>query len=277
MVNKRIKQYGTVVFTALILLILFGSLFIGIMGTVTSLSFMISTWYLDQNVINEAKELEKYQKLIFETKIFESIINDLKEDSDSVSELYSVGFMAFIVSVTITFISTAVLTKYRRELEGSTGNYLRLKLSLTQLTILFSIMFAISLVFISSLSFLMILKNQTILLFVSNLATIEDKTPTLLLLKDFFISSRFDLFLNTLNASFFALIGFTLLISKTIQFMNNEKATLVSESCIFASFFLLLVWIVFFIFIIGIEPAPTLSNPVEGTNLFDTSDGWLKP
>lgn len=265
------------IFVVTILFLLFGSFVVGIMGTVIGLSFMISTWYLDRDIINEIKDLELSQETIFETDLFESIINNLKQSSDSVSELYVIGYVTFIVSIIVVSVPGIILFKFRRDFEGLSGSYLRLKLSATQLTIIFSIMFAISLIFISSLSFMIISKNQTILLFISNLISIEDSTKSLLLLEELLISSRFEILVNVFNASFFALLGISMLFAKIIQFLNNEKVTLVSEGYIFASFFLLLFWIPAFLGVIGIDPAPSLSNPVGESNLFENSDIWFSP
>jgi len=217
------------------------------------------------------------QETIFETELFESIIDNLEQNSDSTSSVYVIGYATFIISIIVAIILGSILFKFRRELEGSSGNYLRLKLSATQLTIIFSIMFAISLIFISSLSFVITSKNQTVLLIMSNLINMENSTQTLLLLEGTLSSSQSEVFLNVFNAAFFALLGISMLFAKIIQHINNDKAVLASESYIFASFFLLGIWIPVFLFLIGIDPTPSLSNPVVESNLFENSDTWFNP
>ena len=114
----------------------------------------------------------------------------------------------------------------------------------------------------------MISKNQTMLLFISDLINMKNNTQSLLLLEELLSSTRFDILLNVFNALYFALMGIVFLFAKIVQFFNNEKATLISEGCIFASLFLLLIWIPIFVSLIGVDPAPSLSNPINESYLF---------
>lgn len=255
-----------------ILAFLFMFFIAGVAGSVFGLSFMISTWYLDRNTINEIEDLERIQETIFETELFETISNDLNQFSDSTSEVYVIGLVLFIVSIIIAFSLGMILYKFRREFESASGNYLRLRVSSMQLTIIFSVMIAISLIFISSLSFTVISKNQTIFLMISNLINNENSTQTLLILHDVLRSSRTGVLLNVFNASFFGLMGIAMLFAKITQYVYNERANLVTEGYIFATILLVAVWAYVFVFLIGIDPAPSVSNPISDLNVFENSN-----
>ena len=251
-----------------------GIIFVVLMGSTIGViigsSLMISTWYSDRNIIDDIATLEYAQTNFFDSELFEQTIKNFKDSSNSFSEVYSLGYTLFLISFIITIGLGIFVIKYHRTFDQILGTALRLKLSSTSLAIIFSIMFAISLIFISSVSFIVISKNQTIIFMLSHLVN-STKIPQIeQILEQTLQTTHLDVFINIFNAAYSGLVGFTLLLAKIIQFMNNDRPHMLAESFIFAAFLSFLFWILIFLIFIGIDPSPSIPKPDIGLKLFGT-------
>ncbi len=150
---------------------------------------------------------------------------------------------------------------FRKYYEKFSGNVLRLGFTTTGITIIFSILFGISLIFISSTSHLIISKNQLIVLTLSQLVESNNTTQIVEILNGVLNSQILSIIGNSFSAVYIAFIGILFLFSRIAQIVNNEKPNVINETFLIAGLFAIILWVGVFLILIGIDPPPSIPKP----------------
>lgn len=226
-------------------------------------SLVMSEWVTDRMLHQHQtffSDLIKSQQVV---PNLEQIISDYSSLADSSSVFNTIGLLSVIFGGIIVVIALIIMLATRKNIKkyyNFVGS-LTFSISNNSLVVIFSTLFAISLLFISvaeqSSENTRQVFFQTIITSIQENKNISTINP---LLEQFLSKNSFEYALNAFHSVFFSLVSLTFLIVFLLRHTRRLLPLLLSDSIIYCGISILVIWSVSYVAIIGITGPPQIPN-----------------
>ena len=137
-------------------------------------------------------------------------------------------------------------------------------------TIIFSVIMAVSLIFVSGSEQVLTSKDDTVIIIISNTLDVEEKSKVTTLIEQILYNVFFQYMQYVFSGTFFVILGITFFVSKLFERRNNGNANAISKMFVLLGICGFIIWVGIFIALIGFSEPPSipemeLSNPIEMT------------
>lgn len=233
-----------------------GIIAIGILITIVGVSGILANWIMGDIILSDIQKMKQiagYKKM----EKFSDVIINLEEQKAATSGLTAIGQILFFVGLPIAVIMIAISRFERKIIEADKKpNLLVFDISSNLAMVIFTALFAISMIFISSSTFLISIKDQTITLISTTALSNETNGDVIVnLLNDFLTTNIYQFVTSIFHAVYFGLVGFLFLIARMIQHVRGRK-NMLATTLVMSGVFCLIIWTGVFVMLIGINPTP---------------------
>lgn len=238
-------------------------LFVGYLFLIAGISLIISEWTTDRMLHQQElffDDLIKSQQIVPNLDQITSYYLSL---ADRTSIFNTIGILSAIIGIVFFGIGIAIMLLTKNKIE----EYYRFVGSLTfnisdnSLIVIFSTLFAISLLFVSIAEQL---STDTKRIFFQTIITSiqENKNMTTInpLLEKFLFQNSFEYALNAFHSAFFSLLSLTFVIVFLLRRTRRMIPVMLNDGMIFCCIFTFAIWAISYMVSIGITSPPQIPN-----------------
>lgn len=251
-----------------------GPLTVGYLFLIFAASLIISEWTTDRMLHQQMiffDDIIKSQQIVPNLDKFTSYYEAL---SDRTSPFNAVGLLVALVGIILFGIGIAIMKFNMKNIERyyARAGSLTFNIHDNSIIVIFSTLFAISLLFVSTSEQLSTdmqqIFFQIIIETIRNHENIESINP---LLDKFLFQNSFEYAVDIFNSAYFSLLSLTFLSVFLLRRTHKAITAILSDDLILCSIMAFVCWIAIFILLIGITGPPEIPNTNIGVPLSNKS------